>query len=56
MANLNEDDIDLGWNYKSELPEEIVDSVFILKRTNLPFLLKVFGWHILKLIDLEKKK
>ena len=25
MANLTEDDIDLGWNTRSELPEEIVD-------------------------------
>ena len=57
MANLTEDDIDLGWNTRSELPEEIVDSVFKLKRNQFTIPVKSsFGWHILKLIDLEKRK
>ena len=28
LANLTEDDIDLGWNTRSEMPEEIVENVF----------------------------
>ena len=57
MANLTEDDIDLGWNTKSELPEEIVDSVFKLKKNQFTTPVKSsFGWHILKLIDLEERK
>ncbi len=57
MANLTEDDIDLGWNTRSELPEEIVDSVFKLKKNQFTTPVKSsFGWHILKLIDLEKRK
>jgi peptidyl-prolyl cis-trans isomerase D len=57
MANLTEDDIDLGWNTRSELPEEIVDSVFKLKKNQFTVPVKSsFGWHILKLIDLEKRK
>ena len=57
MANLTEDDIDLGWNTRSELPEEIVDSVFKLKKNQFTIPVKSsFGWHILKLIDLEKRK
>ena len=57
MANLTEDDIDLGWNTKSELPEEIVDSVFKLTKNQFTIPVKSsFGWHIIKLIDLEERK
>ena len=28
-ANLTEDDIDLGWNTRNELPDEIVDAFLI---------------------------
>ena len=42
--------------YGSELPEEIVDSVFKLKKNQFTVPVKSsFGWHILKLIDLEKE-
>jgi len=52
IAKLTDEDIDLGWNTKSELPEEIVDAVFKLKieENSLP-LKSSFGWHIVKLID-----
>ena len=57
LANLSSDDIDLGWNTKTELPEEIVDDVFQLKKNVLSKPLKsAFGWHIFKIIEIEKKK
>ena len=55
-AKLSDEDIDLGWNTKSELPEEIVDAVFKLKvkENSLP-LKSSFGWHIVKLIDKKER-
>ena len=32
MANLTEDDIDLGWNTKNDLPDEIIDATFSLNK------------------------
>ena len=40
-ANLTEADIDLGWNTKNELPDEIVDAVFKLKKMKFQNQLKV---------------
>ena len=56
-ANLTEEDIDLGWNTKSEMPEEIVDDVFMIKinKYSKP-LQSTFGWHIVKILDVKEKK
>ena len=57
MANQSIEDIDLGWNTKSELPEEIVESIFKLQKNKISKPIKSsFGWHIVKLIDLKKRK
>ena len=56
-ANLSEADIDLGWNTKNELPDEIVDIVFNLKKNEISKPIEsTFGWHIVKLIDKKDKK
>ncbi len=56
-ADLSKDDIDLGWNTRNELPEEIVDIVFNLNKKQISKPIKSsFGWHIIKLIDIVDKK
>ena len=56
-ADMKEDDIDLGWNTKNELPEEIVEPVFQLSKNQISKPIKsVFGWHIIQTIDIEKKE
>ena len=55
-ANLTEADIDLGWNTRNELPDEIVDAVFNLKKNEISKPIEsTFGWHIVKLIDKKDK-
>ena len=55
-ANLTEADIDLGWNTRNELPDEIVDAVFNLKKNEISKPIESsFGWHIVKLIDKKDK-
>ena len=57
MANLTEDDIDLGWNTKNDLPDEIVDATFSLKKGEISKPIESsFGWHILKIIDSKERK
>ncbi len=57
LANLTEDDIDLGWNTKSEIPEEIVENVFKISINEFSEPLEsTFGWHIVKIIDIKEKK
>ena len=49
---LTEDDIDLGWNTKNDLPDEIIDATFILAKGQVSKPIESsFGWHILKIID-----
>ena len=56
-ANLTEADIDLGWNTKNELPDEIVNAVFKLKKNQISKPIKsTFGWHIVKLIEKKDRK
>ena len=56
-AGLSNDDIDLGWNTRNELPEEIIDVVFSLDKKQISKPIKSsFGWHIIKLIDVVNKK
>ncbi len=55
-ANLTEADIDLGWNTRNELPDQIVDVVFNLKKNEISKPIEsTFGWHIVKLIDKKDK-
>ena len=56
-GQITEEDIDLGWNTKSEMPEEIVDDVFMIKinKYSKP-LQSTFGWHIVKILDVKEKK
>ena len=57
LANLTEDDIDLGWNTKSEMPEEIVENVFKISKNEFSKPLEsTFGWHIVKILDIKEKK
>ena len=57
MANLTEDDIDLGWNTKNDLPDEIIDATFSLKKGEISKPIQSsFGWHILKIIDSKERK
>lgn len=57
MANLTEEDIDLGWNTKNDLPDEIIDATFSLKKGEISKPIESsFGWHILKIIDSKERK
>ena len=57
MANLTEDDIDLGWNTKNDLPDEIIEATFSLKKGKISKPIESsFGWHILKIIDSKERK
>ena len=57
MAKLTEDDIDLGWNTRSEMPEEIVENVFKISINKFSKPLEsTFGWHIVKILDIKEKK
>ena len=57
LANLSEDDTNLGWNTKNELPEEIVDAVFRLDKNKISSPVKSsFGWHVIVVEDIKKKK
>ncbi len=56
-AGLTTDDINLGWNTRSELPEGIVDSIFKLNVGEVSSPLKsTFGWHIVKLLEKKERK
>ncbi len=57
LTGLEEDDIDLGWNTRDELPEDIVDQVFSLKKDSISQAIESsFGFHIFLTVDVEERK
>ena len=57
IAGLEEDDIDLGWNTRDELPEDIVDQVFSLEKNSISQAIESsFGYHIFLTVDVEDRK
>ena len=57
LASLDESDIDLGWNTKTELPEEVIEEVFKVKKNKITKPIQSsFGWHIFLVLDIEAKK
>ncbi len=56
-AGLSEEDIDLGWNTKNDLPEEISEEVFKLNKADVSKPIESsFGWHIIKILDVKERK
>ncbi len=56
-AGLNEDDINLGWNTKKELPDEIIEATFKLDKGEVSNPIQSsFGWHLIKVIDVKNRK
>ena len=57
LASLDESDIDLGWNTKTELPEEVIEEVFKVKKNKITKPIQSsFGWHIFLVLDIEARK
>ena len=56
-AGLSEDDINLGWNTKKELPDEIIEATFKLDKGEVSNPIQSsFGWHLIKVIDVKNRK
>ena len=52
-----EEDINLGWNTKDELPEEIVTDVFKLNKNQISSPIKsAFGYHIIIVLDIDERE
>jgi peptidyl-prolyl cis-trans isomerase D len=56
-VGLSKEDINLGWNTKNELPDEIVNIVFKLEKKEVSEPVESsFGWHIIKVLDTKERK
>ncbi len=57
QAGLSAEDIDLGWNTKNDLPEEISEEIFKLNKEDVSKPIESsFGWHIIKILDVKDRK
>ncbi len=53
----SKEDIDLGWNTKDELPDEIVKDIFKLSKNQISEPIKSsFGWHIVQVKDIDERE
>jgi len=52
-----EEDINLGWNTKDELPEDIVSDVFKLNKNQISSPIQSsFGYHIIIVLDIDERE
>ena len=56
-TNQSKEDIDLGWNTKDELPDEIVSDIFKLAKNEVSKPIKSsFGWHVVLVKDIDERE
>jgi len=56
-TNQSKEDIDLGWNTKDELPDEIVNDIFKLAKNEVSKPIKSsFGWHVVLVKDIDERE
>tara|TARA_B100000989_G_scaffold296228_1_gene279018 strand:- start:607 stop:2496 length:1890 start_codon:yes stop_codon:yes gene_type:complete len=57
FTSQSKEDIDLGWNTRDELPDEIVKDIFKLSKNEISKPIKSsFGWHIVQVKDIDERE